>query len=150
MDGMYFEDYEVGQVIRTPAATITESQIIDFAMHYDPQPFHLDKGAAAESIYGGLIASGWQIGSVAFRLVTLSNILTGTSLGSPGLDELRWLKPVRPGDTIHVDLTVEDKRPSRSKPDRGIVVIAYAVNNQDGETVMTLKALQMTRRRPAA
>lgn len=150
MQGLFFEDYAVGQVIRTPGATLTEAQVIDFALHYDPQPFHLDKGAAEASMYGGLIASGWQVGALAFRLVTLSNILTDTSLGSPGLDELRWLKPVRPGDTLHVELTVEELRPSRSKPDRGIVLMAYAVKNQREETVMTLKALQLTRRRPAA
>lgn len=150
MQGMFFEDYEVGQVIVTPGATITESQIVEFALHYDPQPFHLDKGAAEQSIYGGLIASGWQVGSLAFRLVTMTNILKDTSLGSPGLDELRWPRPVRPGDTIHVELTVEEKRPSRSKPDRGIVLIAYAVKNQEDETVMTLKALQLVKRRPSA
>lgn len=150
MQGLFFEDYAVGQVIRTPGATLTEAQIVEFALHYDPQPFHLDKGAAEESIYGGLIASGWQIGSLAFRLVTMTNILAGTSLGSPGLDEIRWLKPVRPGDTIRVELTVRETRPSRSKPDRGIVVLDYAVKNQKDETVMTLTALQLTRRRPAA
>ena len=85
MQGLFLEDYEVGQVIRTPAATITEAQILEFALHYDPQPFHLDKGAAERSIYGGLIASGWQTMALAFRLVTMSNILTDTSLGSPGM-----------------------------------------------------------------
>jgi acyl dehydratase len=150
MQGLYFEDYTVGQVIRTPAATISEAQILDFALQYDPQPFHLDKRAAEQSIYGGLIASGWQTMAIAFRLVTMTNILAGTSLGSPGIDELRWVKPVRPGDTLHVELTVDELRPSRSKPDRGIVVLAYAIRNQTDETVMTLKALQLVRRRPAA
>lgn len=148
MQGLFFEDFTVGQVIRSPGATLTEAQVIDFALHYDPQPFHLDKVAAEQTIYGGLIASGWQVGSLSFRLFTQTNVLAGTSLGSPGLDELRWLKPVRPGDTIHVEATVTEVRPSRSKPDRGIVVMSYAVKNQKDETVMTLTALQLMRRRP--
>lgn len=150
MSEIWFESFAVGQEFRTPGKTLSEGEILDFAFRYDPQPIHIDKTAAEKGLYGGLIASGWQIGSLAFRLVTMTNILAGTSLGSPGLDEIRWLKPVRPGDTIRVELTVRETRPSRSKPDRGIVVLDYAVKNQKDETVMTLTALQLTRRRPAA
>jgi acyl dehydratase len=109
----------------------------------------MDKVAAADHMYGGLIASGWLLGAVSFRLFMMTNPWAEASLGSPGVDELRWVKPVRPGDTIHVVVTVTDKRPSRSKPDRGVVNMAWAVRNQDGEAVMTMTSVQLLRRRPA-
>ncbi len=148
VNARWLEDFEVGQSFRSPGKTFTEAEIVDFAFTYDPQPFHMDKGAAEASIYGGLIASGWQLGAVAFRLLTMMNLFGRASLGSPGVDNLRWLKPVRPGDTITTVVTVRDVRPSRSKPDRGVCYLDYRIENQHGEVVMTLGAPQLLRRRP--
>lgn len=144
----WFEDFSVGDEIRSPGKTITESEIIDWALAYDPQPFHMDKEAAAKHMYGGLIASGWMLGALSFRLFVMTNPFGEASLGSPGIDALRWLAPVRPGDTIHVVVTVGDSRPSRSKPDRGIVTMDWAVRNQRDETVMTMQSIQLLLRRP--
>ena len=148
MQGRWYEDFTVGDEIVSPGKTITESEIIDWAFRYDPQAFHMDKVAAADHMYGGLIASGWLLGSVAFRLFMMTNPFGEASLGSPGCDELRWLTPVRPDDTIHVVVRITDARLSRSKPDRGIVGMDWAVRNQHGETVMTMKSVQLVRRRP--
>ena len=149
MAGRWYEDFTVGEEIRSPGKTLTEAEIVEFGFRYDPQPFHIDKQAAGASIYGGLIASGWHIGSIAFRLLTMTDVLGEASLGSPGIDELRWLKPVRPNDTLTTVVRITEMRPSRSKPDRGIVVMAYRIVNQDEETVMTMQALQLIRRRDA-
>jgi acyl dehydratase len=145
---LWFEDFEPGQRFRTAGATLSEAQILDFAWAHDPQPFHIDKEAAAASPYGGLIASGFQTLLVSFRLIHQERIINAASLGSPGLDELRWLRPVRPGDTLRVEAEVRESRPSGSRPDRGMVVIAYTVMNQAGEPVMTYRALHLLRRRP--
>ena len=146
-DGKWYEDFEVGEEIRSPAKTFTEAEIVDYAFRYDPQPIHIDKPAAEAGLYGGLIASGWHVASASFRLFTMTGTMGRASLGSPGLDELRWLKPVRPGDTIHSVVTVAEKRPSRSRPDRGIVILDYRVINQHGETVMSTRGVQLVRRR---
>jgi acyl dehydratase len=143
----HYEDYTKGEVVRGPGFTLTEDAIIDWALRYDPQPIHMDKLAAEKSIYGGLIASGWQIGSISFRLLLQAGLLGAASLGSPGVDELRWLLPIRPGDTIYPEAEVVNTRVSASKPDRGLVTIAYRVRNQRGETVMTLRAVQIVKRR---
>jgi acyl dehydratase len=143
----HYEDYTKGEVVRGPGFTLTEDAIIDWALKYDPQPIHMDKLAAEKSIYGGLIASGWQIGSISFRLLLQAGLLGAASLGSPGVDELRWLLPIRPGDTIYPEAEVVNTRVSASKPDRGLVTIAYRVRNQRGETVMTLRAVQIVKRR---
>jgi acyl dehydratase len=145
----YLEDYAQGEVIRGGGITITDGDIIDFALRYDPQPFHLDGRAAARSIYGGLIASGWQVGALGFRSLVQQGLLGRGSLGSPGLDEIRWLKPVRPGDTLYGVAEILEVRPSRSRPDRGIVRVAYRVENQAGETVMSFIGNQLVARRPA-
>ncbi|MBC6405264.1 MAG: MaoC family dehydratase [Rhodospirillales bacterium] len=147
MDDLYFEDFAPGRSFRTPGATLSEAQILDFAFAYDPQPFHLDKVAAGNWGYDGLIASGLQTLCISFRLFLQSRIINACSLGSPGMDELRWLKPVRPGDTIHTLATVEKQRQSRSKPDRGLVHMRYQVFNQDGEPVMSWIAVQILRKR---
>jgi acyl dehydratase len=143
----YYEDYTKGEVVRGPGFTLTEDAIIDWAVKYDPQPIHMDKLAAEKSIYGGLIASGWQVGSLSFRLLMQAGLVGEASLGAPGLDEVRWLLPVRPGDTIYPEAQVMEMRVSASKPDRGLVSMAYRVNNQRGETVMTLRSVQIVRRR---
>jgi len=144
----YFEDFAVGEKIRTAGITLTESDIIDFALRYDPQPFHIDRDAAERSVYGGLIASGWHVGALSFRLFIQTGAMYGGGIGSPGIDALRWLRPVRPGDTLCMVATVEDARLSRSRPDRGIVKILYEVLNQHGEVVMDYRAAQLMLRRP--
>jgi acyl dehydratase len=150
MRDLYLDDFEPGQRFSTRGCTRSEAQILDFAFHYDPQPFHLDKPAAEATPYGGLIASGFQTLLVSFRLWYAERIMNAASLGSPGMDEVRWLAPVRPGDTIRVEAEVLEKRPSRSKPDRGTVVIAYLVKNQRDEPVMSYRVLHIFRRSPEA
>lgn len=147
---LYLDDFAAGQRFATRGCTLSEAQILQFAWEHDPQPFHVDKVAATASHYGGLIASGFQTLLVTFRLVYQEGIINAGSLGAPGLDELRWLKPVRPGDTITVEGEVLEVRPSRSRPDRGSVVIAYVVRNQDGEPVMSFRVPHLIARRPAA
>ena len=146
---LYFEDFAPGQEIRTAGVTLTEGQIIDFALRFDPQPFHLDVEAARHSIFGGLIASGFHTMALTFRLYVQTNTLSASSLGSPGIDEVRWLRPVRPGDTLSAVIEVIDARPSASKPDRGIVTVKYTTRNQRGEPVMTMVGKQLLRRRPS-
>lgn len=136
MTGRHFEDFRVGDVIETEGMTLTDSQIMDFAQRFDPQPFHVDAVAAADGPFQGLIASGFHTLSLTFRLLRDTGIITGTSLGGSGVDELRWLSPVRPGDTLRVRVEVAETKPSR-RGDRGTVKLAYATLNQRGETVMT-------------
>lgn len=137
MAGRYFEDFRVGDVIETEGATVTESQIMDFAQRFDPQPFHMDAVAAAEGPFGGVIASGFHTLSLSFRLFRDTGVVTGTSLGGSGADELRWLRPVRPGDTLRVRAEVAETIPSR-RGDRGTVRFVYTTLNQRGEPVMTI------------
>ncbi len=144
----YFEDFAVGDEIVTAGVTLTEADIIEFALRYDPQPIHIDREAAARTFYGGLIASGWQVAAVAFRMFVQTGILHGSGVGSPGVDELRWLVPVRPGDTIRMVARVAETRPSRSRPDRGIVVMDYGILNQKDETVARFRGVQLVLRRP--
>ena len=151
MDGdLYFEDFTPGREFRTDGATITESQILDFALAFDPQPFHLDAEAAKATIFGGLIASGFHTMVLTFRLFAQTRALAACSLGSPGVDELRWLRPVRPGDTLRATVTVQEQRPSTSKPDRGIVRLHWTALNQRDEPVLTMTSMQLVRRRPPA
>lgn len=145
---LFLDDLAAGQRFSTPGITLTESEIIDFAWRYDPQPFHLDVVAAAESPYRGLIASGFQTLALAFRLFIQTGAFRESSLGSPGIDELRWLAPVRPGDTLHCELEVLEVRPSGSKPDRGVARLRYAAVNQRGEAVLTFVVLHLLARRP--
>ena len=112
MDTRFLDDLNPGDRFTSPGITLTEAEIIDFALRYDPQSFHLDAVAAAESPYGGLIASGFQSLALCFRLFIQSGILAESSMGSPGIDELRWLAPVRPGDTLHTEVDVLEVRPS--------------------------------------
>jgi acyl dehydratase len=149
MTGRTFDDFEVGERFTSPGITVSEAQILDFALAYDPQPFHLDKEAAADSSYGGLIASGFQTLAIGFRSFYQAGVINHCSLGSPGLDELRWLKPVRPGDTLHAETVVKSTRASRSKPDRGIVHMDWEVKNQAGEVVMTFIGIHLLRRAAA-
>ncbi|SPC05935.1 MaoC family dehydratase [Cupriavidus taiwanensis] len=146
---LYFEDFEVGSRRQLGSYLVTEEEILNFARQYDPQPFHVDKEAAANSIYGGLISSGWMTCSIMMRLLVLSTTGKSASMGSPGVDEIRWLKPVYAGDTLTVVLNVLDSRPSQSKPDRGVVHTQWEATNQRGELVCTVKGMGMYGRRPA-
>jgi len=147
---LYFEDFPPGDVRESPPRTITREEMVDFARKYDPQPFHLDDDAAKKTIYGGLIGSGWLTVSVMMRLLWDTMLKDTVSLGSPGSDEIRWLKPVRPGDTLRARFTVVEAIPSRSKPDRGVVKTFTEILNQHEEIVMTMRGLGMFGRRPAA
>ena len=145
---LWFEDFVPGTVFATEGATITEAQILEFAFRYDPQPFHLDKQAAEASIYGGLIASGFQTMIMAFRLWHAEKIMNPSSQGSPGLEHVRWTKPVRPGDTIRMEGEVISARPSASRPALGVVTWDFRVSNQHAETVMSWRSTSMTLKRP--
>jgi acyl dehydratase len=147
--GRYFEEFTVGSEIVSAGQTLTLDSMIAFATLYDPQNFHIDVEAAQSSPYGGLIASGFQTLSVGFRMFLGTGVLEGTSFGSPGMDELRWLQPVRPGDTLHTIVRVIEARPSASKPDRGIVRAGFRVQNQHDEDVLTFSTTVFVKRRPA-
>jgi acyl dehydratase len=144
----YFEDFEVGKTIEVGKRTVNEEEIIDFATKFDPQPFHVDKAAAEKSIYGGIIASGWHTCSIMMRMMVDGILRDSSSMGSPGLEEIRWIKPVRAGDTLTVSTTVLESKPSTSKPDRGVVLTQWEAKNQHGELVATVKGMGMYKRRP--
>lgn len=139
----YFEDYIVGEVQELGTACLSEAEIIDFARKYDPQDFHIDPEKAVAGPFGGLIASGWHTAAVVMRPYVESYLSSVSSLGSPGLDELRWLAPVRPGDVLTVRARVTEARRSSSKPDRGLVHTKVEVINQDDVLVMTMKAVNV-------
>lgn len=146
---LFFEDFRPGDVTDTGSVTVTREEIVAFARQFDPQPFHVDEEAARRSPFGGLIASGWHTASLCMRLIVALLGPGSGSLGSPGVDELRWLKPVRPGDELTVRVEVLEAIPSRSKPDRGLVRLRYTMRNQNGEDVMTMIALGLVLRRPS-
>jgi acyl dehydratase len=147
-DGLFFEDFSPGRVFDTPGITLTEASIIEFASRYDPQPFHIDVEAGARSMFQGLAASGFHTLCLSFRLFTQLALL-GNNLGGPGLDDVQWHKPVRPGDTIRCRVTVAEARPSSSKPDRGIITWRFETLNQHGEVVMTALSYSFMKRREA-
>jgi acyl dehydratase len=136
--GLFFEDFEVGSARIAGSRTVSREEILDFARKYDPQPFHVDEEAARRSPFGGLIASGWQTAAICHGIVVEGLLKEGSgSLGSPGVDELRWLKPVRPGDTLTVHVEVLAATPARTKSG-GLVKLGYSVRNQTGEEVLTM------------
>jgi acyl dehydratase len=143
----YFEDYEPGRVYEFGPVTVTENDIVGFALQYDPQDFHLDAGKAADHPFGGIVASGWQTICVAMRLYVDHYLSKVASLGSPGVDEIRWPNPVRPGDTLKVRVTILEARPSRSRPDRGIVRARVEAVNQKDELVLSLTVVSLLGRR---
>jgi acyl dehydratase len=145
----WFEDLTAGSVYEFGDHEMTGADIIEFATRFDPQPFHVDPAAAQDSIFGGLIASGWHTGAVVMRLMVDHYLTPESSLGSPGVDEIRWIVPVRPGDRLRVRITILNTVPSRSKPDRGIVHSLTETLNQNGEVVMTTKGMGMFRCRPS-
>ncbi|WP_233829140.1 MaoC family dehydratase [Paraburkholderia sp. ZP32-5] len=138
--GISFEDMEVGSSQQVGKHTFTREEIVEFAQKFDPQLFHLDEAAAAESPFRGLVASGWHTCSVMMGMLVRNLLADSTSMGSPGIDEIRWLKPVRVGDTITMMNIIVDKRVSESKPDRGIVSTRWEGINQHGETVITVSS----------
>jgi acyl dehydratase len=147
----HFEDFAIGDVFRAAPATLSEADIVDFARRYDPQPFHTDKAAATASQFGGLIASGIQVLAVSFASMIEAGFLKGGGMGSPGIDEVRWHKPVRPGDTIAMQARVTGIKPSTTRPDRGYVTILFEVWNQKRERVMSYRCVEIVgRRHPAA
>jgi len=144
----YFEDFQAGDVFELGNHTVTAAEIIDYARQFDPQPFHVDESAAVAGPFGGLIASGWHTGAMWMRIYVDSVLNDTISMGSPGIEELRWLVPVRPGDTLSARLTVLETSPSSRRPDRGTVRSRGEMTNQRGETVMTMIARGFFGRRP--
>jgi acyl dehydratase len=148
METRYLEDFHPGETIELGSRQVDRDEIIEFARKYDPQPFHVDEEAGRRSIYGGLIASGWHTVAMFMRLLVDTVASRSASMGSPGIDEIRFLKPVRPGDTIRARMVVLEVVPSRSKPDRGHLRASYEVFNQHGDPVMTMIGRGMYGRRP--
>jgi acyl dehydratase len=146
----YFEDFYPGLEVQLGSVLVTEEDIIKFAAQFDPQPFHVDREAASQSIYQGVIASGWHTCSLMMRMVVDSVLNHSSCMGSPGLEGVRWLRPVRGGDTLGARFVVREVRPSASKPDRGVVVSVWQANNQHGDLVATLEGMIMFGRRPGA
>ncbi len=149
-DLLHFEDIEPGTVLRSDPIVVTREAITAFATAYDPQPFHLDEAAGAASPLGGLAASGWHTTALGMRLYFDAFVSRIASMGSPGVDEVRWVKPVRPGDALHLVLTIGDKRPSGSRPDRGFVTTTFEMRNAAGDTLMTQHNPVIVQRRGAA
>ena len=147
---IYFEDLEVGKETRFGSYEVTREEVLEFARKYDPQPFHLSDEAAAQTYFGRLSASGWHTCAMTMA-VTARHIVDEeqAGLGSPGIDELRWLKPVYPGDTLHVQGRIIEKTPSRSRPDIGSFRSQMTVTNQDDEPVLRFISIVLIRRRPA-
>jgi acyl dehydratase len=144
----YLEDFEIGRMYTSPERTVTEQEALDFARRYDPQYFHLDPVAARDSIFGGLVIGGFQTAAIAWALVQQTRMFDASAIAGIGIDELRWHKPVRPGDTLRCDFTLLDARASRTQNDRGIARFRYELKNQRDEIVLSLAIIQMLRRRP--
>jgi acyl dehydratase len=136
----YWEDFQPGDVTELGSVTVSEEEIVEFARRYDPQPFHVDGEAAKRGPFGGLAASGWHTAALFMGMFVRGILLDSASLGSPGVEAIRWTAPVRPGDTLTGRVTVTDVQPSSKRPDRGTVFTTSEVFNQDGELVMTLQA----------
>ena len=146
---MYLEEYSVGMEREFGSKTVSKEEIIRFASEFDPQPFHLDEEAAKDSMFGELVASGWHTCSMLMRMLCDEFLLDDVgSLGSGGVDNIRWKKPVRPNDTLRVQSRVTEVRPSESKPDRGIVKSQYSVLNQDDQIVMTIESMGFFLKKP--
>jgi acyl dehydratase len=136
----YWEDFAVGDVTELGSVDVTEGEIIEFAQHYDPQPFHVDPAAAVDGPFGGLVASGWHTTALFMGLFVRGILLDAASMGSPGIEQLRWTAPVRPGDRLTGRVTVTDAQPSSTNPSRGTIFTTSEVFNQDGALVMTMQA----------
>lgn len=143
VENRYFEDYKEGAIYEFGSITVEQEEIIKFAKHYDPQIFHMDPVGAKTTMFGGLVASGWHTAALAMRIIVDHYLSHVASLGSPGVDELRWLKPVRPGNRLSLRITILETRRSRTKPDRGIVRSLVEVMNEHNEVVMSWKGMNM-------
>lgn len=148
MTMLYFEDFHAGQEIDLGQCSVSEQEILAFARQFDPQPFHVDPEAARASHFGGIVASGWHTCSLLMRQIVDNLLLQSASHGSPGVDEIRWLLPVRPGDVLSTKMKVIDTAASRSRPDRGVIRCEYVAFNQTGACVVTMKTIGMFGRRP--
>jgi acyl dehydratase len=146
----WFEDFRVGEVVEFGPVIVTEREIVEFATRYDPQPFHVDADAAAHGPFGGLVASGWHTTALFMGMFVRGVLLDSASLGSPGVEELRWVAPVRPGDELRGRSTVVELRESATNPHRGTVFTRNEVVNQDGTVVMTLNARGFFARRSSS
>lgn len=150
IDNRYFEDYVVGSVHEFGSISVDEQEVIDFGKRFVPLSYHTDKEAAKKSRFGGLIASGWHTAALMMRLYSDNYLSRVAALGSPGVDEVRWGKPVFPGDALSIRVTVEEARRSASKPDRGVLRSFVEVLNQKREVVMSLKSINFVLCRPGA
>jgi acyl dehydratase len=146
-DLLYFEDVKVGDTERFGRYEVTREEIIEYARQFDPQPFHLDEEAAKASPFGGLIASGWHTGAMLIRMLNDHSIPRAATSGALGFDDLKWVKPVRPGDVLSVESRVLEKTESRSRPEIGVVMVESRVSNQAGELKMSLVSIVLYRRR---
>ena len=146
----YWEDFPVGDVREFGALPVTREAVLAFAGEFDPQPFHLDDAAAEASLFGRLSASGWHTCAMAMRMMCDAYLLDSSSLGSPGIDSLRWTKPVHPGDTLSVRMTTLETRPMASRPKVGLVLSQWEVLNQHQQVVLTMQGWNMFGRRPIA
>ena len=145
---LFLEDLDVGDRFGSDAIAVTEQDIITFARDFDPQPFHLEAAAAEQSVFKTLVASGWHTAAMSMKLFVTGELkLAGGSVGL-GVDELRWPRPVKPGDTLRLETEILEVRPSKSKPDRGVIRIRNVTTNQEGEVVQTFAASVLVRRRP--
>ncbi len=151
MNDLYYEDFQPGQRFTSRTVTMTRERIVAYAEEFDPQPQHLGEDAAKASQFGELVASGWHTASLSMRLQYEAGLgrIRGGGMGAQ-VDKLSWPRPVRPGDALHVVLEVKDMRPSRSRPDRGIITFHTTTLNQNGETVQTMVGVVLTPRRPEA
>ncbi len=147
---LYWEDFAVGQVREFGSYRVTREAVLAFAREFDPQPFHLDDAAAERSLFGRLAASGWHTCAMAMRMMCDGYLNQSASLGSPGLDKIRWTHPVYPGDTLRIRLTVLESRPLASRPTVGLVRSGWNVMNQDGVSVLTMEGSGFFGRRNAA
>ena len=150
MHTRYFEEFKLGDTYETRAVTLTEGQMVDFSMQYDPQPIHTDREASKRGIHGDMISSGLQTLGLAIRLWIELGLMGENNLGGPGLDNVRWPRPVFAGDTLRTVVEVVATRESKSKPDRGSVTFAFTTYNQKDEVVMTYECMDMIRREPKA
>jgi acyl dehydratase len=144
---LYFEDLDSGQALEFGSTTITRDEIVEFALRFDPQPFHVDEQAAAAGPFGGLIASGWHTAAILMRMYVDAVLLNTASMGSSGIEELRWLVPVRPGDTLRGRARVIEATPSSTNPTRATIRSRLECLNQNDEVVLTMLARGFIRRR---
>ena len=148
MGDLYFEDFSVGQIYETSAVTLEQDDIVQFGKQYANLPYHTDPEAARKTSFAGLVAPGYQTAALTFGLFVDLGLFRASGMGSPGIDKLRWLKPVRPGDALHVSAEVIEVSPAQSTSGRNAVRFRYDTINQDGDKVMTVTSLHFLKRRP--